>query len=62
MKGEIKQMPINKLDEWEVKNSLDTLVQAEKIKKDPKLMKAVKREANKQKQALIKVTNKKNKI
>lgn len=42
-------------EEWEVRNAVDTLKRAEEIRNDPKMMKKVKAEANKQKKALEKV-------
>jgi len=44
MRGEIKAMTekkINGFDEWEIKNALDTLIQAKEIMKDAKKVKAV---------------------
>jgi hypothetical protein len=46
------------MDEWEVKNAVDTLQRAEEIKNNPKMMRAVKKEAEKQKKALDKVVQK----
>jgi len=46
------------LDEWEVKNAVDTLQRAEQISQDPQMMKAVRGEVRKQKKALDTVARK----
>ena len=46
------------VDEWEVRGAVDTLVRAEQIKHDAKLMNAVQIEAKRQAQAIKKVAGK----
>lgn len=46
---------MRKIDEWEVKSAVDTLIKAEEIKKDDKLMKLVRAEIKKKKLALANV-------
>ena len=57
-KSTVKVVKRRKLDEWEVKNAVDTLQRAEEIQSDPTMMKAVKGEVMKQKKALDKVATK----
>ena len=47
----IKSNP-SKYDDWQVRNALDTLRQAEEIQKDPKMMKLVAAELEKQQKVL----------
>lgn len=46
-----------KIDKWEIESGLRTLVQAEEIKKNSKLMRSIKKQATKEKAALSKVTS-----
>lgn len=52
-----KAMPVP-MDDWEIKNAVDTLQKAEEIQSNPAMMKKVKAEAMKQKKALDKVVTK----
>lgn len=44
-----------KIEEWEVKSAADTLIRAEEIKEDEKLMKLVDKELTKRKKAINKL-------
>ena len=46
----VNEIDDDKYDEWEVSSALRTLVRAEEIKKDSKMMKLVQTEAKKQKE------------
>lgn len=52
MKGESKSMDDSKYDEWAVKSAAETLVRAEEIKQDSKMMKLVSKHITKQKKAI----------
>ena len=46
------------IDKWEVESAVSTLQQADMIKQDHKMMKAVKIEATRRQKALAKITKK----
>lgn len=54
-----RKKTIGGVDRWEVESALDTLIRAEELKTDKKMMKAVKTESKRRQKALSKVVRKK---
>ena len=54
-----RKQTIGGIDKWEVQSAVDTLKNAESIKQDAKMMKAVKIEARREQKALRKIAREK---
>ena len=51
-KSRAERLEANAIDEWEVKNAVDTLIRAEEIKNNKKMMKLVDKELKARKKAI----------
>lgn len=57
MEVEMEESKDNGVDEWKVRDGVDTLLKAEEIKADKKLMPLVQKELSKKHKALMKISS-----